>query len=151
MRGENKERRLLYNTVRLIYCPWRDANVLSLKGFFHSPPPSFLFLLRLLRFPKELISGMKQAENLFFPRDGFMQVERLGVSFFQRQLACLLKPFSQLTCTVKAIPRESVATLPLQTSIHISYTTKVLSWAAISPPLLKWHKSAPIYPDLETD
>lgn len=149
MRGENKERRLLYNTVRLIYCPWRDANVLSLKGFFHSPPLSFLFLLLFLRFPRELISGMKQAENLFFQRDGLMQVVRLGVSFFQRQLACLFKPFSQLTCTAKATPRESMATLPLQTSIHNSYATKVLSWAAVSPPLLKWHESSPIYPEYQ--
>lgn len=59
MTGENKERRLLYHTVR-------DEGM-PMKGFFHSPPPHSLLLpLLLLRFPKELILDMKQEENLFF-------------------------------------------------------------------------------------
>lgn len=70
------------------------------------PTHPFLFSLLLLRFPKEQISGMKQAENLFLQRDRLMQAIRLGVNFFQRQLACLFKPLCQLTCTVKPYPED---------------------------------------------
>lgn len=100
MRGENKERRLLYNTVRLM----KGCQYIVLERIFPLPTHPFLFSLLLLWFPRELISGMKQAENLFFQRDRLMQVIRLGVNFFQRQLACHFKTLCQLTCTVKPYP-----------------------------------------------
>lgn len=129
---EKTKRRLLYNTVRLM----KGCQYIFLEGILPFPTHLLLFSLLLLRFPKELISGTKQAENLFFQRDGLMQMVRLGVSYFERQLACLLEPLGQLTCTVKPYP-ERVATLPLHTSTPMSHPTRVCPELLF--PLLSWN------------
>lgn len=120
---------------------WRDDNVLSLKGLFHSPPIPLCSHCCFSDSPRNWFQIWK---TLSFQRNGLMQVIRLGANFFQRQLACLFKPLFQLTCTAKPYPERVWQHCP---STHRSYPTKALSWVAIPSPLLKWHKSSHIHPE----
>lgn len=82
---------------------------------------------------------MKQTENFSFLQGvGSWKCLRLGISFFWRQLAHLLKPLGRFTCTVKPYPER----LRLHCSFKPASTRATQQRSSVlscSFPLLSWN------------
>lgn len=91
---------------------WRDDNVLSLKGFFHSPPIPLCSHCCFSDSPRNWFQIWK---TLSFQRNGLMQVIRLGANFFQGSWHVSLSHYVSLPVLQSHTQRECGNTAPAPT------------------------------------